>query len=63
MQLVLLHWMKYAVQGHIILKSHKARRRRQTQRTNPRYYLFWILNRPVTSKIFSISKTFKKSSL
>lgn len=28
--------MKYAVQGSIILKPHRARRRRQTQRTNPR---------------------------
>lgn len=54
--------MKYAAQGSIILRPHKAGRRRQTEE-RPRQYLLRIPDSLVASQILSIFKTLKKSSL
>lgn len=55
-QLVLLHLNKTHCWWHIILRPHKARKGRQTQGTNPRQDLFWILSSSVASETFNISK-------
>lgn len=53
--------MKYAARGNIILRPHKAGKRRQTD-DRPRQYLLGIPDSLVASQMLSIFKTLKKSS-